>query len=663
MFTYSNCTEMRKILAVVCLGLCIIACGTQKKVTRIRKESTGVQISLPREKEVQFRDIKSDYRPADTLTVVDMDGHQQLIMNAVRDDETGEMVATETIEAAMVTARFRNVAERHGKVDIEFQIRVPHDLFDPAWQIRFYPRMVVLEDTLNLDHILITGNQYRREQDKGYMRYRRFMESIVTDSTEFIHIGQFELFIERNIPALYMFKQDSSYVTDEQFESCFGVDEEQAIEHYTNKFRRWFNNWKKDNVEVMYRRYIKSPIVTDHLKLDTVIQALNGDFIYNYIQTIQTRPKLRKVEVFLSGDIYEQERHLYSIPQAEPLTFYISSLSSFVDNTERYLSRILSRTVEENTACYIEFKAGSDAVIDTMGNNDSEIGRIKGNLASLVRNTEFDLDSIVVVASASPEGTYSFNRNLSSRRGAGVSRYFESYVRRYVDSLKREEGFRFNLDEEYNGGGTLEASDIRFISHSEPENWRMLDALVRNDVVMDDGDKEEYFSHEGMEPDAREAAMRSDRQYKYYREVLYPKVRIVKFAFHLHRKGMIQDTVLTTVLDTAYMNGVQAIRDRDYEKAITLLRPYNDYNTAIAYCSMDYNASAMAVLEKIERTAPVNYMLAVLHSRKGEDREAVECYLRSCQQDPSYVFRGNLDPEISALIKQYGLNKEEYTEE
>ena len=654
---------MRKILAVVCLGLCIIACGTQKKVTRIRKESTGVQISLPREKEVQFRDIKSDYRPADTLTVVDMDGHQQLIMNAVRDDETGEMVATETIEAAMVTARFRNVAERHGKVDIEFQIRVPHDLFDPAWQIRFYPRMVVLEDTLNLDHILITGNQYRREQDKGYMRYRRFMESIVTDSTEFIHIGQFELFIERNIPALYMFKQDSSYVTDEQFESCFGVDEEQAIEHYTNKFRRWFNNWKKDNVEVMYRRYIKSPIVTDHLKLDTVIQALNGDFIYNYIQTIQTRPKLRKVEVFLSGDIYEQERHLYSIPQAEPLTFYISSLSSFVDNTERYLSRILSRKVEENTACYIEFKAGSDAVIDTMGNNAPEIDRIKGNLASLVRNTEFDLDSIVVVASASPEGTYSFNRNLSSRRGAGVSRYFESYVRRYVDSLKREEGFRFNLDEEYNGGGTLEASDIRFISHSEPENWRMLDALVRNDVVMDDGDKEEYFSHEGMEPDTREAAMRSDRQYKYYREVLYPKVRIVKFAFHLHRKGMIQDTVLTTVLDTAYMNGVQAIRDRDYEKAITLLRPYNDYNTAIAYCSMDYNASAMAVLEKIERTAPVNYMLAVLHSRKGEDREAVECYLRSCQQDPSYVFRGNLDPEISALIKQYGLNKEEYTEE
>lgn len=649
---------MKKILAMVCLGLCIIACGTQKKITRIRKESTGVHIALPREREAQFRDIKSDYRPADTLMVVDMEGHQQLIMNAVKDDETGEMVATETIEAAMVTARFRNVAERHGKVDIEFQIRVPHGLFDPAWQIRLRPSMVILEDTVRLDDILITGADYRREQDKGYMRYRRFINSIVTDSTEFIHLGQLELFIERNIPELYKFKQDSSYVSDEQFESCFGVTEGEAVEHYTVKWKRWYNNWKKSNVDVMFRKYVKSPYIEEHLRLDTVITALNGDFIYNYVQTIDTRPKLRKVDVYFAGDIFEQEKHIYSIPEADSLTFYISSLSSFVDNTEKYLSKVVSRTVEEKTACYIEFKAGSDAVIDTMGNNVSEIGRIKGNLASLVRNTEFDLDSIVVAASASPEGSYSFNRILSTRRGTAVSRYFESFVKKYVDSLKREEGVRINLDGEYDDERTLDVSDIRFVSHSESENWRMLDALVRNDVVMDDGEKEEYFSHEGMDPDAREAAMRSDRQYKYYREVLYPKIRVVKFAFHLHRKGMVLDTVRTTVLDTVYMAGVQAIRDRDYETAITLLRPYNDYNTAIAYCSMDYNASAMSILVDLDRTAPVNYMLAVLYSRKGEDRQAVECYLRSCQQDPSYVFRGNLDPEISALIKQYGLNKE-----
>ena len=119
---------------------------------------------------------------------------------------------------------------------------------------------------------------------------------------------------------------------------------------------------------------------------------------------------------------------------------------------------------------------------------------------------------------------------------------------------------------------------------------------------------------------------------------------------------MVKDTVHTTVLDTAYMNGVQAIRDRDYERALTTLRPYNDYNTAIAYLCMDYNASALQILEKLEKTAQVNYMLAVLYSRRGDEQKAVECYIRACSQDPTYVHRGNLDPEISVLIRRYGLN-------
>lgn len=41
-----------------------------------------------------------------------------IIMNAIRDSETGEMVASDVIVASKVTARFRNVAERAGYVTI-----------------------------------------------------------------------------------------------------------------------------------------------------------------------------------------------------------------------------------------------------------------------------------------------------------------------------------------------------------------------------------------------------------------------------------------------------------------------------------------------------------------------------------------------------------------
>jgi tetratricopeptide (TPR) repeat protein len=143
------------------------------------------------------------------------------------------------------------------------------------------------------------------------------------------------------------------------------------------------------------------------------------------------------------------------------------------------------------------------------------------------------------------------------------------------------------------------------------------------------------------------------------REALYPQLRTVKFNFYLHRKGMVKDTVHTTVLDSTYMRGVQALRDMDYEAALALLRPYEDFNTAVAYMGMDRNRNAMKIISKMEKTAEVNYLMAILYSREGELDKAVECYVRSCKQNPSYVYRGNLDPEISVLIKMYGLNQEE----
>ena len=102
-----------------------------------------------------------------------------------------------------------------------------------------------------------------------------------------------------------------------------------------------------------------------------------------------------------------------------------------------------------------------------------------------------------------------------------------------------------------------------------------------------------------------------------------------------------------------------ALKDMDYDTAIPLLAPYNDYNAAVAYIGKDRNLSALQILEPMEKTPQVNYLLAVLYSRIGEVQKAVQCYMTSVEQEPSYRHRGNLDPEISVLIKQYGLFKEE----
>ena len=645
--------RVRTRIYVVTIGIILFsACGTQKKIRDLHLNAAKATLALAQEQDF-IPDIRREMvAKRDTFTVKDGD-REILIMKAIK-DENGEMVAHDVLDAAVVTARFRNVAERHGKVDIEFQVIVPQSMQDSKWQLRFYPDMFIMQDSIRLAPVIITGNDYRRAQLKGYQQYERFLASIVTDSTKFINYHLLEIFLQRNIPQLYAFKTDSTTVSDEQFASVYGVTEQQAVEHYTNSIAKRYNSRKMARRERMYRRYVKVPIVTEGLKLDTVLQNVNGDFIYHYTQTIQTRPKLRKVDVILSGDIYESDQRIYTIPRSEPLTFYISSLSTFVDNRERYLTKVIERRVEANTACYIEFTSGSSTVDEKMGNNPGEIARIKDNLISLMNNEVFDLDSIIVTSSASPEGSSSFNDRLSRKRSESIGDYFSCWMKHYQDSLDAERGFEVD---ELGNVIVRERTSIPMTGRSNGENWRMLDRLIEKDTVLTAEQKLEYGElQEIKDIDIRERRMQGKPWYKHVRERLYPRLRTVRFDFHLHRKGMVKDTVHTTVLDSVYMDGVQAIRDRDYERALTLLRPYRDYNTAIAYLCMDYNASAMQILERLEKTAQVNYMLAVLYSRRGEEQKAVECYVRSCSQDPTYVHRGNLDPEISVLIKRYGLN-------
>ena len=639
--------------AVLLAVLLVAGCGSQGKLERLRRQSLGAQMVIADEKELPEIAMGGEPR-RDTMVVEDPDGNQVQIMRAVK-DENGEMVATDVIQAAKVTARFRNVAERSGKVDLNFRIIVPEAMQDRDWQLRFYPDLFVAEDSLRLDPILITGEGYRKAQLKGYEHYRRFLDSIAADSTHFVDRFQLEMFLRRNLPDIYRYRTDSTAVSDDEFRSHYGITEQQALTHYTNQLVVRRNRRKVSRKDDMFRKYVKAPIVTEGLRLDTVIVSPDGDILYDYVQSIHVRPSLRKATVLLSGDIFEEDRRIYRVPRTDPLTFYISSISGLSDDAIRYKTVVTERRVQANTACYIDFEQGRSEIRKETGHNREEMARIEGNLRSLLQHRDFDLDSIVVTASCSPEGSFEHNRKLSMRRSESVSDYFEGFLRHWRDSVRRS-GFHIGLDDTFEEEAPAE---IRLLSRNNPENWTMLDALVREDGDLSVKEKEEYARTASVrEPDLREQRLQKLPSYRHIRESLYPRLRTVRFDFHLHRKGLQKDTIHTTVVDTAYMRGLQAIRDREYEQAVTLLRPYKDYNTAVAFCALDYNASALEVLEPMERTDKVLYLLAILYSRRGDDRRAVESYLKACRLNPSFVHRGNLDPEIAGLIRRYGLDRE-----
>ena len=639
------------LAAVSALAL-VASCSSQRKLAAIRNGNPSASLVLG--KDVYVPEVKQVKTMRDTLRIKDDDGRELLLMKAIRDKSSGSMVATETLDAAKVTARFRNIAERHGKLDLAFSIIVPAKMQDSKWQLRFYPNMYILGDVERLDPVLISGTAYDKARYKGYQQYNRLLSRIVSDPTRFVNIRALEIFLKRNIPQVYAFKTDSSYVSDERFYSIYGVSEQEAVEHYTRKYARSLNDRRKRKLDEMYNRYVK--IYKENIRLDTVIVSNNGDLIYNYVQTISTRPRLRKVDITLTGAIYEAGNRIYNIPESDPLTFYISSVSGLADQTEHYVKKVVERQADASTTSRIDFRLGKSDIDLSLGSNRRELGRIRGILASLLDNDTFLLDSIIVTASASPDGRESVNWRLSRARSESISRYLDDQIQILHDSIDRRNGLMFD-----EAGRRIRTNHVRipFKSRYNGENWDRLDFLVDQDSYLTDGDKSRYdMLRRVPDLDSRDALLGRERFYPYLRDYLYPRLRTVAFNFHMHRKDMIKDTIHTTVLDSTYMRGVRALTNMDYDGAIKILKPYEDYNTAITYMGLDRDNSALDILSRLKPNASVNYLKAIVYARLGDEQEAVQHYILACRQDASFIHRGNLDPEIAHLIKAYRLNDE-----
>ena len=608
----------------------VSACTPYKRIRQMR--SGELMLGLSVREDTRYEEPEQE-PVIDSMSADVSEG--PIIMNAIRDTETGEMVATDVISASKVTARFRNVAERDGYVTIGFDITVSERMMDSRWRLKILPTMRVASDTLPLMPVYVTGKAYRNAQLRGYQRYQAFLASIVTDTTDMIRMHQLEIFLERHFPQTYMMKNDTSIISSPQAESLFGVTQLEALRHYTRHWKVKRNEWKKRNRSAVFSRFVKDPVISEGVKLDTVITA-DGDLVYQYNHTFRSRPGLRKVMVSLDGKVYENGDCVLELPFPQDLTFYISSLSSLVDTTMRYRMQVLDRVVYDHTLALIDFDKGSSKVDTLLGDNASELRRVHRCIGDVIARDGLVLDSLVVTASCSPEGTYQINERLSRARSKAVTEAVSVPA-----EMKR----------------CLKTACM-------PENWGHFRKLVSNDTLLGSASQDKILrlTH-GLEHDRTavsadamdQAEMRLSKlpEYRYLREKIYPQLRTVSFEFHLHREGMVMDTVHTTVVDTVYMKGVESLKALDYKTAVGILRPYRDYNAALACLSMRYDYSALDILERLDQQEPrVCYLMALVLSRLERHGRAMEYFEKALELAPALEFRANLDPEMSALIKK-----------
>lgn len=416
-----------------------------------------------------------------------------------------------------------------------------------------------------------------------------------------------------------------------------------------------------------FGRMVRHPYLPN-ARLDTVVVRPDGKIDYYYSQPVQADENTAKLRLYLTGEVEDRSGRTYRLTRSDTLTYDVASMTSFLDERTRYMQRIVLRDAEANARFFFTFPVGKARLVDTLTENRRQIAAVRSLTHGLMTDPVYIIDSITLRATASPEGTWVLNDRLARDRAEALRQVLVSEFRTLYDSLRVAGSY--TLDDE--GRQVLADSDDRLPDLPNllrttwlAEDWDELYRLVEADTVLTHREEIlEMIRWEGN-PDTREwrIRMKYPKEYARMRSVIYPQMRAVDFRFNLHRRGMKQDTVYTTEVDSNYMHAVDLLRKRRYEEALEILRPYEDRNTALAYMSLGYDAAAYRILRaepEAGSTADLQYMLAILAARLGDEEQAVKYFLRAVELRENLKFRGNLDPEISRLIRHYGLFREDF---
>ncbi|WMI96509.1 tetratricopeptide repeat protein [Bacteroides fragilis] len=441
------------------------------------------------------------------------------------------------------------------------------------------------------------------------------------------------------------------------------LDSTDLVKKFYNTQKIARNEVRKAMKDEKYHDIVRFPFNPD-AELDTVIYAADQvKFLYS--QKVPADENSARMKVYVVGNVLSGNGSKYPLPKSDTLTYLVSSMTKFIDKTPRYVRKIIARDAEANTSVNFYFPRNGFNLNETIAVNRKGVKKVKDLTLALMTDPVYKIDSLTLFASSSPEGSWRVNGEIAQKRAKSIRDVLVREFTALYDSLSV--GVNVEMDE----AGNLihrevkdEIPDLPNLMkiRTIPEDWNKLRSLIVSDADFK-GHKDAILRiiDREQEPDRREWLIKSQykSEYAYMLEKLYPIIRAVDFRFSLSRRGMKQDTIYTNEPDTTYARAVEYLEKRKYAQALEMLRPYDDMNTAIAYMSLGYDKAALRIFEKSPQTADNKYMQAILQARLGNEEKAVRLLLGAVDMNAQMKFRANLDPELSELVRKYGLFKEE----
>ncbi|MDE6779308.1 MAG: hypothetical protein K2J51_07580 [Alistipes sp.] len=393
------------------------------------------------------------------------------------------------------------------------------------------------------------------------------------------------------------------------------------------QYETYVERFRPDSVsrEIAFNRFVKFPYPQD-TRLDSVVEH-RGMMTYYYSEEVKTDETSKRMAVTLEGQVLGIDDSAYRLPPSDTLSYVVSSMLSFVDTLPRYRIKVIDKYVTVTDRNYIQFHVGSTEVEDTLGDNRRQLDKITGLMRRIIEQEEFYIDTITLTATASPEGSHAANKRLARGRAEALKRYLVKRYGRLIDTMLT----------------------VRWVA----EDWNELARLIKGNRELSHRDEILALIASEKNPDRREQQIRHryPAAYALIKTQLYPLLRAVNFRYDLRRKDMVKDTIHTTELDTAYARGVELLQERKYAKALYILNDYNDRNTVVAHLSLGHDERALELLAALPEDAITEYLRAIACARLGRKEEGRRHFIEACRMDERMEYRGNIDPEITELLK------------
>lgn len=392
-----------------------------------------------------------------------------------------------------------------------------------------------------------------------------------------------------------------------------------------DKYSR-LNSYDSVRLRRAFWRFVRYPYPED-VRLDSVAERPDR-MTFFYTQSVPTAGVDKRLTITMQGDVTGLDGSRAELPGGDTLEYNISSMLTFLDTTVRYKTRIIEKYAQVRDKNFLTFRVNDTRIIDSLGENRAELEKIEALMHSLFDQHEYYVDSIVLTAASSPEGTYARNGILARQR---------AYVLRdYLTTRFEDCGL-----------------DTMIRIRSIPEDWAELYRLIEAKDALPEREAALRLCQKIKDPDRREKTLREKFPdcYRLIRRQLYPRLRSVSFKYDLRRVGMIKDTIHTTEPDTLYAHGVHLLEKRQYAKALYILSDYKDQNTAIALLSLGYDQAAREILEKLPPKGMVHYLTAIACARLGDRPGAASAFEKACAAEERFRYRASLDPELSELVK------------